>query len=235
MTKTLQNRLLYFFVAIFIITNLGFYKTYLMYFPKFEGFAWVYHVHGMLAMAWILMLIAQAFLIRAKKYALHRSIGKLSYLVMPLFLISLFYVAKESYLKNIKTIPQADALAHMTNGGTVDIFFLGLIYVLAMVYKKNVGYHLRFMASTGLILLAPGLGRFVFAFLQIPFPFALIPMLLCTTGVGIVWLIIDIKNKKSAFPMGVYVTVALVMIMIGAGSHSDWWQGFTKWWVDTLY
>ncbi|MBK8392626.1 MAG: hypothetical protein IPL23_26630 [Saprospiraceae bacterium] len=150
----------------------------------------------MLAMAWILMLIALAYLIRAKKYALHKLIGKLSYIIMPLFLISLFFAAKESYLRNIKTMPQADALANMTNGGTIDIFFLGLIYIFAMVYKKNVGYHLRFMASTGLIILTPGLGRFVFAFLEIPFPLALIPMLLCTAGVGIIWLIVDVKNKN---------------------------------------
>jgi hypothetical protein len=235
MSKTLNNRLLYFFIAIFIITNLGFYKTYLIHFPKFEGFPWVYHIHGMLAMAWVLMLIAQAYLIRAKKYDLHKLIGKLSYIVMPLFLVSLFFAAKESYLRNIKTQPEADALANFTNGGTIDIFFIGLIYVLAMVYKKNVGYHLRFMASTGLIILQPGLGRFVFAFLEIPFPFALIPMILCNLGVGIVWLIMDIKNKKSALPMGVHVVINLIMTAIGIGSHSAWWQSFGKWWVNTLF
>ena len=235
MEKTLQTRLLYLFVAIFIVTNLGFYKTYLIHFPTFEGFAWVYHVHGMLAMSWILMLIAQAYLIRAKKYELHRLIGKLSYIVMPLFLLSLFFVAKESYLRNIKTMPQADAIANFPNGGTIDIFFIGLIYALAIIYKKNVAYHLRFMASTGLIILSPGLGRFVFAFLQIPLPFALIPLILCTTGVGLVWLIMDIKNKKSAFPMGLYVAVALFMGFLGGNSHSAWWQSFGKWWVETLY
>ncbi len=235
MSKTLQNRILYFFIAIFIITNLGFYKTYLVHFPTFEGFPWVYHLHGVLAMAWILMLIAQAYLIRAKKYSLHRLIGKLSYIVMPLFLISVFYAAKESYLTNVKIKPQADVLANLTNGGTIDILFLGLIYVLAIAYKKNIGYHLRFMVSTGLIILMPGLGRFVFVFCGIPFPFALIPMILCGVGVGIVWLIIDIKNKKSAFPMGVYLVVTLIMNAIGIGSQSAWWQGFAKWWVETLY
>jgi hypothetical protein len=45
----------------------------------------------------------------------------------------------------------------------------------------------------------------------------------------------DIKNKKSAFPMGVYVAIGLAMFAIGAGSHSAWWQGFTQWWVNTLY
>ncbi len=55
MSKNLNTRIFYFFVAIFIITNLGFYKTYLVHFPTVEGFAWVYHLHDMLAMAWIFM------------------------------------------------------------------------------------------------------------------------------------------------------------------------------------
>lgn len=235
MEKNLNNRIFYFFIAIFIITNLGFYKTYLIHFPTFEGFPLVYHLHGMLAMAWVLMLIGQSYLIRVQKYDLHRLMGKLSYAVMPLFLLSLFFAAKESYLRNIKIQPQADALANFSNGGTIDILFIGLIYALAIIYKKNVGYHLRFMTSTGLIILQPGLGRFVFAFLEIPFPFALIPMILCNLGVGIVWLIMDIKNKKSAFPMGVHVAINLIMTAIGIGSHSAWWQGFAKWWVETLY
>lgn len=235
MSKTLQNRIFYFFVAIFIITNLGFYKTYLVHFPTFEGFPWVYHIHGILAMAWILMLIAQTYLIRVEKYSLHRLIGKFSYIVMPLFLLSVFYAAKESYLTNVKIKPQADVLANLTNGGTIDIFLLGLIYVLAIVYKKNVGHHIRFMVSTGLIILMPGLGRFVFVFCGIPFPFALIPMVLVGVGVGIVWLIIDIRNKKSAFPIGIYLIVTLIMNAIGIGSQSAWWQGFAEWWVETLY
>lgn len=235
MEKALQNRLLYFFVALFIITNLGFYKTYLIHFPTFEGFPVVYHIHGMLAMAWILMLTAQAYLIRVQKYNLHKSVGKLSYIVFPLFLASLFFVAKETYLRNIKTQSQADVLANMTNGGTIDIFFLGLAFVLAMVYRKNTGFHIRFMASTGLAILGPGLGRFLFAFLELPIPVGLIVMLLCTTGVAIFWLIMDIKNKKSAFPMGFYVVIALCMNAAAIGSHSAIWQGFAKWWVETLY
>lgn len=235
MEKTLQNRILYFFVAIFIITNLGFYKTYLIHFPKFEGFPWIYHIHGMLAMAWILMLIGQAYLIRVQKYSFHKSIGKLSYIVFPLFLASLFFVAKETYLRNIKTQPQAEVLANMTNGGTIDIFFLGIAFVLAMVYKKNAGFHLRFMASTGIAILGPGLGRFLFAFLELPIPVGLIVMLLCTTGVAIIWLVIDVRNKKSALPMGFYVVIALCMNAAGIGSHSVLWQGFAKWWVETLY
>ena len=235
MEKTLQNRLLYFFVALFIITNLGFYKTYLIHFPTFEGFAAVYHIHGMLAMAWVLMLIAQAYLIRAKKYDLHRLVGKLSYIVFPLFLASLFFTAKEAYFRNIQKMSQSDALAQMPLGGTIDIFFLGLVFTFAMIYKKNTGFHLRFMASTGFAILGPGLGRFLFAFLGVPGPVGGITMLLFTTVAPIVWLIVDIKNKRSAFPMGFYVFVAFCMNAAGIGSHSVWWQGFAKWWVETLY
>ena len=235
MNITINNRLLYFFIALFIITNLGFYKTYLIHFPKFEGFAWTYHVHGMLAMGWILMLIAQAYLIRAQKYDLHRALGKLSYIIYPLFLVSLFFAAKESYFRNIQKMPVADALAQMPLGGTIDILFLGLAFALAIIFKKNVGFHLRFMAGTGLAMIGPGLGRFLFNTLSLPGQVGGIIMLLFTTIFPIIWLIVDIKNKKSAFPMGFYVLVAICMGAIGMGSHSAWWQAFAGWWVETLY
>lgn len=35
--------------------------------------------------------------------------------------------------------------------------------------------------------------------------------------------------------MGFYVVIALCMNAAGIGSHSVLWQGFAKWWVETLY
>ncbi|MBK8391719.1 MAG: hypothetical protein IPL23_21635 [Saprospiraceae bacterium] len=91
MENKLQNSVGFFFIAILIITLLGFYPSYFSHFPKFEGFSLAFHFHGVLALLWLCMLIAQAFLIRAKKYEIHKVIGKLSYFVMPLLLFSFFF------------------------------------------------------------------------------------------------------------------------------------------------
>ena len=233
MEKTLHNRIGYGFVALLIISLLGFSQTYLIEFPNFKSFTTAHHFHGLMALLWILLLIVQPFLIRAKKYELHRQVGKLGYVIMPLLVVSLFFVAKATYFKNLATQSEVEALAILPNG-TVEIFAFSLLFFLAMKYKKNTPYHLRFMASTGLMMLGPGLGRLLVTN-GIPFPIVIVSIILGTTGVALLWMILDIRNKKSAFPMLVFVVIGFVAGFINANSHAAWWQSFGKLWVSMLY
>lgn len=233
MEKTLQSRIGYAFIALLLICMLGFYPTYISKFPEMVGFTSAHHFHGLMALLWILLLIVQPFLIRAKKYELHRQVGKLGYIVMPLLVISLFFVAKATYLRNIKLMPEVEALAILPNG-TIEIFDFSILFALAMIYRKNTEYHLRFMASTGLMMVGPGLGRMMVS-TGLPFPIVLLIIILSTTGIALVWMIIDIRNKKSAFPMGMFVFLGLSAFFINANNHSTWWQSFAKWWVNTLF
>jgi hypothetical protein len=234
MTKSLNNRLILYAIAVFIITNLGFYKTYLIHFPSFKAFATIHHLHGMLAMSWILMLVVQPIFIKFQKYEWHKWVGRVSYITMPLLLLSLFFVAREGYLRNIKTIPETEALAGLTNG-IPDMFFMGTLYVLAMYHRKNTPFHIRFIAATGLMIIGPGLGRFLIVLCGFPVPIVILFMILSTTGVGIIWLIMDIRAKKSAFPMGVFVLTGVMGAFINISSHSAWWQSFAKWVVNNVY
>jgi hypothetical protein len=234
MEKTLQNRIGYASIILLLISILGFSQTYLIKFPTFEGFTSAHHFHGLMALLWILLLIVQPFLIRAKKYQVHRQIGKLGYIIMPLLVISLFFVSKATYFKNIKTMTEAEAIAILPNG-TLEIFAFTLLFTLGMIYRKNTAYHLRFLASTGLMMLGPGMGRFLIISFGLPFPVVLLFIILSTTGVGLVWMILDIRNKKPAFPMGIFVLLGLFTAFINANAHSAWWQIFGKWWVNTLF
>lgn len=60
-----------------------------MPFPNFGKNIDVYsHIHAFIASVWVATLIVQPFLIANKKIALHRIIGKLSYLVFPLLILA---------------------------------------------------------------------------------------------------------------------------------------------------
>lgn len=233
MEKTLQNRIGYGSIALLIVSLLGFSQTYLIKFPKFEGFGTAHHFHGLMALLWILLLIVQPFLIRAKKYQIHRQIGKLGYIIMPLLVISLFFVSKATYFKNIKIMSEAEAIAILPNG-TLEIFAFSLLFILGMIYRKNTTYHLRFLASTGLMMLGPGLGRMMVG-AGLPFPVVILIIILSTTGIALVWMIFDIRNKKSAFPMSVFIALGLFTAFVNANSHAACWQNFGKWWVETLF
>ncbi|WP_375444625.1 hypothetical protein [uncultured Fibrella sp.] len=228
MEKVLHNRIGYFFIGLLVITFLGFYPTYLVKFPRFEGFTSAHHFHGFVALLWILLLIVQPFLIRAKQYSLHRQVGKLGYVIMPLVMLSLFLVARAGYYRNIRVISEADTLAGLTNG-IPDLFFLGTLFSLGMIYRKNTSYHLRFLASTGLMMLGPGLGRLLVVAAALPVPVAIPIIVALTTGTGLVWLIVDIRQKRSPFPMAVFVGIGFIAFVLAANGHSAWWQSFAKW------
>jgi hypothetical protein len=234
MEKSLQTRIGYFFIGVLIVTILGFYKTYLVTFPDFAGFTSAHHFHGAVALTWILMLIVQPFLIRAGKYDIHRLVGKFSYLVMPLFVISLFFVVKAGYERNIKTLSVENTLAAMTNG-IPEMFFMTLLFGLGMYYKNKTAFHLRFLSSTGIIILGPGLGRFLGVNLQLPLPIIILLMISLTAGIALVWLIMDIRQKKSAFPMATLLIICFIAAFIGSHSHSVWWQGFAGWFVTAFF
>ncbi len=224
----ITNRLIYFFVFLLLISIAGFYKTYLVKFPNFDGFNWAHHFHGVVMLTWILMLIAQPVFIRTKKMNWHRIVGKASYFIFPLLLLSFFLVARAAYLRNIKTIGETEALAAMGFSGIPDMFYISILYGLGIYYKKKTSFHLRFFACIGLMILGPGLGRFLIAVCG--FPFGVVGVMggvisLFTLG----WMITDIVKKRSAFPMAVFLAIIATTIVIGPNTHSAWWQGFAKW------
>ncbi len=223
----ITNRLIYFFIFLLLISFAGFYKTYLVKFPNFNGFTWAHHFHGAVMLTWILMLIAQPVFIRTKNFRLHRIVGKASYFVFPLLILSFFLVARASYFRNIKTAGEVEALAGMTNG-IADIFYISILYGLGIYYKKKTSFHLRFFACIGLMILGPGLGRFLIAVCDLPF--IIVPVMIGIIGLFTLgWMIADIIKKRSAFPMAVFLAITATAFFIGGNGHSAWWQAFAKW------
>ena len=233
--KRLQNNIGFFFIVVLLFTLLGFYPSYFIHFPKFEGVSWVYHFHAFFATLWICMLITQAFLIRRKKYQLHRKIGKASYFVIPFLLFSFFLVAKAMYIRNTQVdhLSEADALANLSKTGLPDILYIGILYSLGMYYKKRTSWHLRFLSCTGLAALGPGLGRF--AFLNFSPEVAGATLGITLLLVPIIWLIIDIVKKRSPIPLLVFIAISLTAGYMNGAGHSAWWQGFAKWFADAFF
>lgn len=230
----IENRLIYFFTFLLLISIAGFFKTYLVKFPDFDGFTWAHHFHGAVMLTWILMLIVQPIFIRKKRFDLHRIVGKSSYFVFPLLLLSFFLVARAAYLKNIILIGKTEALATMGFSGIPDMFYISILYGFGIYFKRKTPYHIRFFACIGLLILGPGLGRFLLAVCGLPF--AAIPIMigfiaLFTLG----WMIIDIKHKRAAFPLGVFLSIIAISFLVGPNSHSVWWQSFAGWIANHLF
>lgn len=141
----------YILLALIPLIFAGFYKTYFQPFPDFGENIDVYiHIHAIIAAAWVAILIAQPFLIVNKKVALHRTVGKLSYFVFPLLIIS--------FIPRIIKTYNAGDFAFLFFP-IADGCLLILFYVLAIHYKKKTARHMRYMIASALVLMGPTFGR----------------------------------------------------------------------------
>ena len=100
-------------ILIIIGIQWGFYQTYTSEFPNFINKTIIIHTHGVLLMSWLVLLIVQPLLIQTGRAKLHRTIGKVSYVLGPLIIIFLFLVGKGSYWRSIGVITEQENLSTM--------------------------------------------------------------------------------------------------------------------------
>ena len=86
----------------------GFWKTYFGKIPSFNGVSGLMHFHAIMVLSWLGILIAQPILILNKKIELHRAVGKASYFVVSLLLLSIILLMRLSFIKN--TLPLNPAI-----------------------------------------------------------------------------------------------------------------------------
>ncbi|MBL7857975.1 MAG: hypothetical protein JNM57_09810 [Cyclobacteriaceae bacterium] len=147
------------FIAFFLFAITGFWFTYFTKILDQENYRM--HTHGITLLLWCLMLITQAFLIRAKNYTWHKRIGKLSFVLVPLLIFTTLDLLKYR-------LEEVDAL------GNLDYFFIALVvnallafailYGLAIFYKKNSALHARYMVCTVFPMFTPITDRIIYTY-----------------------------------------------------------------------
>jgi hypothetical protein len=160
----------YWFLAFIVLAFAGFYTTYFT--RIFEPTPAIIHIHFVLMALWLAMLIAQPFLIKYKKLPLHRLLGKLSYILVPLVLITGFILARNEYYRKIerlseealtglKPFTQNDILKQAATG-PIAVFYIAwflIFYFLAIKNRKKSPKHARYMLATALTLTGPTVDR----------------------------------------------------------------------------
>ena len=147
-----NNAISYFFLGFTIFALFAFFKTYFGQFPTFNNsITTVTHYHALTIVLWLAMLIVQPILIRKKQFEWHRRIGKVSYVLMPLLILGLLMIVhqEQSREKNLAVFA----------ANLLDIPVLIILYGLAMFYRKNTPYHVRFILLTIVPFVGPATAR----------------------------------------------------------------------------
>ncbi|CAM1373082.1 hypothetical protein [Tenacibaculum xiamenense] len=174
------------------ITIFGFLKSYLSGFPDFEkdpGTA--IHFHFTISAIWIVLFIVQPISVRFKKFTLHKTLGKLSYLLFVLLMISFIPLFIEQIEYNY--LP-------LTILTTSDMVSVVLFYGLAIYYKRNIPIHIRYMIVLSIVFALPAIGRIFMNWLGFSLIENMIAGYVILISLLIVLIILDKKKKKNVKP-----------------------------------
>ncbi|MDE3236445.1 MAG: hypothetical protein KGO81_10860 [Bacteroidota bacterium] len=193
---------------------------------------------------WIVMLIVQPFLIKYKKLPQHRLIGRLSYFLVPLVLLSAFLVIRLEYYTRINDfrLQIANGLSHISESeilkqscnnpnGLFFFLFFALFYVLGIINRHKSSVHARYMLATGLTLLAPTFDRIVEIDFGIRIIAGIIPAFVITfLLIDFILIILIRRDYKIGKPIK---TLTACLIIYGVGQilyyvipNFDWWGHF---------
>jgi hypothetical protein len=157
MLQVYRNTAIFIFL-ILIAIQWGFYQSYTSQFPHFKNATPLIHVHGALLMTWMLLLIVQPLLIHYGRASLHRTIGKVSWVLGPLIIISLFLVGRAGFARAMGHFPEPQNLAVVVLDMRGFLSF-AIFWLLAMINRKVPDAHMRYMIATGILAIGPGVGR----------------------------------------------------------------------------
>jgi hypothetical protein len=160
----------------------GFFATYLrpMWRNEFHG-PWQAHVHGALLACWLLVFLAQALLVRARRVAVHRTLGWAGVALVPL--VALSTMAMGVYAMHRDLAAGLGEIATSTLVGTITspLIFAALV-AAAVANRRRPDVHKRLMLLALLAITWPAFFRFRHYFPTVPRPdvwFALVlPQLL---------------------------------------------------------
>ncbi|HEY8876474.1 MAG TPA: hypothetical protein VIN03_02850 [Roseateles sp.] len=198
----------------------GFYPSYLSQLRETDL---SHHAHGLTAFAWMLMLISQATLIRLHRRALHRRVGKLAYVLAPLFIAAGLWMTWQT--------------AHPDNPFSrrfgprlvpVDLSFLlgfAVAFGLAIKHRRDIHRHARYMAVTGLLILPPALARLAPQVLPVRgFELAFHIAYFATEAVTAVLIAVSWRLRQPVLPF-VLLMALLVLQQLGFWAGFSWTPG----------
>jgi uncharacterized membrane protein len=159
----------YFLMILVAVVAAGFYKPYFSLIPHFDAsITLLVQVHAILLMSFVALLVTQPLLIRYKQRELHKSLGRLTYFLMPLLVASCLGVIIKEYDEALAQNPSAGLAARAIFSDAAQLSLLVVFYLLAIVNRRNVPVHMRYMIAVTLIVAPAGISRVLGYWFEVP-------------------------------------------------------------------
>lgn len=141
----------YFVGFVLLVIMTGFWASY---FSVAGPIPLAFHVHAISSMTWLALLIVQQVAIQRRATALHRQMGRASFVLFPFLILGFMMIVNVTatkYAAGDNPVTGALGPAFGIGMGIAIIGYLTLFY-LALKHRRNVKLHAGYMLATPLIL-----------------------------------------------------------------------------------
>lgn len=214
---------LYFLLAMAVIIA-GFFPSF---FNNLQQTDLLHHIHGISATAWLLLLVIQPLLYSRRQMAVHRKLGKLSFVLVPLLLFGGFKMV-QLMIRRQAEYPPMEAF-RLSFIDVVTMIMFVFFYVMAIYHRSTTALHARYMAATVILLIPPGLTRLLLRMPGIDSFTKGLNINFILIEIALLLLLLDDKKRDGTFSRP-YLIVTAVIVFLHAtlpfARHWLWWQNF---------
>jgi hypothetical protein len=168
----------------------------------------IYHVHAVTFFAWTTLFVTQTRLAAGGSHALHRRLGRLSALLLPLLVVLGAAMVVTSLQRTGG--PFFFAQNEFLWGNTMGLICFAGLAVAAVRHRHRTDWHARLMLTGMAILTGPGFGRLLPMPLFIPWAWwagTLVPLLFPFAG-----MVIDLRRKGRVHPAWLWAVGAILAV-----------------------
>jgi hypothetical protein len=225
-----------YFLGFFVCMLGAFWFTYFT--RLFEQETWRQHAHGVALLLWCLMLVGQPLLIRAKQYAWHRRVGRGSYVLVPVLFVTTLDLLKFRLSGRTRLGPEDFAFVALVVNALIAF---GLLYGLAIYFRKRPVIHARFMLATVFPMFTPVTDRILFIYFPSVVPY--LPVMAGQPNAPIAgFLLADVMliglslwdwvshRRWNVFPLALVILLAYHWSFLMFYEFA-FWQRFSAWFV----
>ena len=187
----------------------------------------VIHVHAVVFFGWVALYLAQNWLIAGNNVALHRRLGKLAYVWVPV-MVAMGFAVMVTALRRTGAPFFFDQNEFLFSNTMLLVLF-GVMSFAGLRVRRHAGWHRRLMLTAMSILSGPGLGRLLPMPLLMPHSWRI--MMLVTLVFPIAGMIRDRMRTGRVHPAWLYGVSAIIVVQIVADliAYSGWGVEITNW------
>jgi hypothetical protein len=187
----------------------------------------VVHLHGLAFFLWMVLLVLQASLVRARNVALHRSFGTFGISLGTVMMITGALVTLLSATRN--RYQQGPNYHHGIYLGIMGVVGFALLFTLALRNVSRPEIHKRLILLAMLPVLPPGVHRVY----MVPLGLTTFPVLAMYITLDAMALAILVQEWRATRRIGAYTRIGVAWILVQQAlhypvTHSQWFADFVS-------